>query len=79
MSVPGPNGYAHMGTCQGRGIVDAVAHHGYLFALCHEFRHLLLLVLGKHFSQHLIHACLAGNSRAASLLSPVIIITRMPM
>ena len=57
----GADGNAHVRSCQGRGIVDAVADHGDLLALCLELAHFLLLILGENLRYHPVNAGLAAD------------------
>ena len=57
----GANGNAHIGSGQGRGIIDAVADHGNLFALGLELADLLLLILGEDLCHHPVDAGLAAD------------------
>ena len=57
----GADGNAHIRSCQGRGIVDAVADHGDLLALRLELAHFLLLILGENLRYHPVNAGLAAD------------------
>ena len=63
----GPDGNAHLGTGKGRGIVDAVAHHGNLPGFRQEADPLFLLV-GQDLGDDLGDACLGGHSFGGGLL-----------
>ena len=58
---------AHVGACEGRRIVDAVADHGYATALRKHAHHLLLAV-GLHARYHAADAHLALNCRGCALV-----------
>ena len=64
----GANGNAHIGSGQGRGIIDAVADHGNLFALGLELADLLLLILGEDLCHHPVDAGLAADGLGGFLV-----------
>ncbi len=53
---------------QGRGVVDAVPHHGHHFARGLEFRHFFGLVAGEHFGQHVLDADALGHGRGGHFI-----------
>lgn len=55
------NGNAHIGSCQGRGVVDAIAHHGHLLAALLELADLLLLILRQYLGYHTVYTYLFAN------------------
>ena len=61
------NGNAGVSAGQGRGIVDAVAHHGYLAVLL-QLPDNGLLALGQYPGNHLIHPGLSANGLGGALV-----------
>ena len=66
----GPDGQPHLRPGQGGGVVDAVAHHGHLFALLLEGGDLPFLVLGQHLGHHLGNPQLLANGVGSALIVP---------
>ena len=61
------DGDAGVGTGQGRGIVDAVAHHGHL-AGCLQLADDRFLAVGQHTCDHLVHTGLPANGSSGALV-----------
>ena len=60
--------HAHIGGSQGRGIVDAVAHHAHHVALILHPAHIGGLVCGQQPRGNFLHACQSGHGFCGALI-----------